>query len=302
MIHMIIGFHFFLCLYFSCSSLHFFVFIFKVFVHLSFVVYYISQTWLQLLPITEWATSPTQHTAHLFWLTKLWALSQRLACHVSSCLTCYEKVTWGAFLYDHHNALFGLSCHVPPGSEVSMETIRSDSTQAACAGVWVGTGRCGEEPVLTLQHLKSGDLSHTHTHIWTSFLLHSKPLWTECAPLFFPLLRTPLCLNQPAFCPSLVNLQPKCLLSCLQANPRPLSGREAVCSTQPLEVSGFAQKQYGFIKVCVCVKWKFDGIGSLHVHFSSYIQYFIIFLCRFLLTFDYFVANVQKCFSYPASA
>lgn len=153
---------------------------------------YISQTWFQLLPITESATSPIQHTVHLFWLTKLWALSQRLACHVSSCLSCYEKATWRAFLYNHHNALFGCLAyshwHVPPGSEVSMETVQSDSMQAACASVRVGTGRSGEEPVLPLQHLKSGDLSHTqtqtHTHIWTSLLLHWKPLWTECAPLF----------------------------------------------------------------------------------------------------------------------
>lgn len=183
-----------------------------------------------------------------------------------------------------------------------METVQSDSMQAACASVWVGTGRSGEEPVLPLQHLKSGDLSHTQTYKHTHTYEHpscciENPSGLSVPPSFYSPLRNPPCLNQPVFCPSLVNLQPKCLLSCLQANPRPLSGREAACSTQPVEVSVL----YGFIKV-----WEFDGNGkqnvSLHVYFSSYIQYFSIFLCRFLLTFEYYVANVQGSFSNPASA
>lgn len=32
---------------------------------------------------------------------------------------------------------------------------------------------------------------------------------------------------------------------------------------------------------------------SLHVYFSSYIQYFSIVLCRFLLTFDYYVQTFR---------
>lgn len=129
---------------------------------------------------------PTQCMVHVFQLTKLWALSQRLARHVSSCLLGLWE--WGAFLYHHHSIIqmpAVLSCHVPPGSGVSMETVRSDSMQAACGSVWVGTGRCGEEPVPPLQHPKSGDLSsHTQTHTHLTILLTAikAPLDWVCAP------------------------------------------------------------------------------------------------------------------------
>lgn len=157
---------------------------------------------------SESVTSPTQRMVHLFRLTKLWALSQRVAHHASSrLLGLWEK--W----HEKHSfiiitALFRCPpysrCHVPPGSEVSMETVRSDSMQAACGSVWVGTGRCGEEPVPPLQHPKSGDLSftharthkHTHTHDWTSF---SKPLWTECVPPLSSPTRNSQCLINQCF-------------------------------------------------------------------------------------------------------
>lgn len=221
---------------------------------------------------------------HLFWLTKLWAQSQRLA----------RLVSWGCENEEHSfiiiTALFRCLPYSPvtfhlalgfPWKRCGVTACRQ--RVVACEWVLGGVGR-SQFPHCSIRR---AGISFTHTTEHPPYCNQSPSGPSVCLPA-----RNPRFLNQPVFCPSLVNLKPKCLLRCLQANPRPLSGREAACSTQPVGVSVFVQKRESVVEMWrkwrrECVMYIFMYTCTfLHAHFI-YSPYFyagsishLTFMCQ----------------------